>query len=350
MADPKGVALSAVESGAVELVSVIVPALNEEASIGALLDSVVAQTYDNIEVLVADGGSTDATRDIIAERSAVDPRIRLVDNPERQIPFALNHAVAAANGRWMVRIDAHAEVPPDYVERIVDHFREHDWGGVGGRKDAVGVTPVGKAIAAAMGSPFMQGNSIYHYGTEVTTTDHIPFGAYPLDMVRELGGWAVDASANQDAEFDHRVRKSGRELLFDPAIVIKWRSRQRLKALWGQAFRYGTGRFLTIRRHPDSSRMRHMIPPVFVAVSAFAIVLGLFKPKWGAALLAPYAAVVVAGTVDTLRRGVPAGSRRFLPLVFIIQHYGWGSGFLFAAWKWMVRRENATQAFTMSPS
>ena len=118
-------------------------------------------------------------------------------------------------------------------------MRSQSWGGGGGRKDAVGSTSEGRAIAAALGSRFGVGNSTYHYGVAPQTVDHIPFGAYPRAVIEEVGGWDESLLANEDYEFDHRIREAGYELLFDPQMVIAWECRQSIPAVFRQYRRYG---------------------------------------------------------------------------------------------------------------
>ncbi len=170
-----------------ELVTVIVPAKNEENAIAACVDSIRAQDWQNLKIIIVDGDSTDNTCQIVDSISAEDPRVELLHNPAGIIPISLNIALAAARARYLVRVDAHAHIPPGYVSLVMSHFRENDWGGVGGRKDGIGEGPAGRAIAVAMASPFGVGNSTYHHGTEVQIVDHIPFGAYPVELARELG-------------------------------------------------------------------------------------------------------------------------------------------------------------------
>ena len=118
-----------------DLVTVAIPARNESATIGALLESVLSQTHSNLQVLVVDGCSTDDTAAVVERVASHDHRVELLHNPARVIPVAMNTALAAAQGRWFVRIDAHCRVPDDYVERVVAHLRTGQWGGVGGRGD-----------------------------------------------------------------------------------------------------------------------------------------------------------------------------------------------------------------------
>lgn len=312
-----------------DLVTVVIPARDEQATIRGVLDDVLGQTYANLQVLVVDGLSADDTPRLVAEAAARDPRVELVTNPDRVIPLGLNLAAARARGRWLVRVDAHSRIPADYVERLVGHLRSGRWGGVGGRKDARGHTSQGRAIAAVMGSRFAQGNSVYHYGTETQTVDHIPFGAYPVELVRELGGWSETQLVNEDYEFDYRVRTAGHELLFDPEVAIDWDCRQSVLALFRQYRRYGAGKVQTLVAHPESVAVRHLAAPVLVGGLALAAAILPFRRtrRLAALLAAPYVAVVVAGTAEVVGDLQDPADRRWVPAAFVALHVGWGVGF-----------------------
>ena len=320
-------------------VSVVVPTFNEERSISICLDSVLAQTWSDLEVLVVDGGSTDRTLELVAEYAAVDPRIRVVNNPRKVQPAAMNVAAAAATTEWIVRVDAHSTVPANYVELVMEHLPSGEWGGVGGRKDGVADTVAGRAIAAALGSRFGVGNSTYHHGTALQEVDHIPFGAYPVAVIEELGGWDESISSNEDFEFDYRVRLSGRRLLFDPRLVIFWETRQSVSAFFQQYRRYGRGKALVLRKHPDSASPRHLIPAGLVAALAVAAVLVPVRPRWSAAIVAPYLAAIGLASVTTAPTVSVPESRRWLPAAFSAMHIGYGLGF----WETMLtgRRPNS---------
>ena len=141
-------------------------------------------------------------------------------------------AVAAARRRLAGPRDAHATVPPDYVERALDHLVTGDGAASGVARTASGEPPAGRAIAAAMASRFGVGGSTYHYGTEAADGRAHPVRRLPGRVIRELGGWDERLRVNQDFEFDFRVRESGRELLFDPQLRIGWESRQSVPDLF----------------------------------------------------------------------------------------------------------------------
>lgn len=308
-----------------ELVTVAVPASNEEGFVGACLDSVLAQDYSALQVIVVDGASTDGTADEVAAR-ATDQRVELLHNPRRNIPSSMNLALARARGTWFVRVDAHSTVGPSYVRTAVTHLRTGRWGGVGGRKEAVGTTPAGRAIAVAMGSRFGVGNSVYHFGTTTQEVDHLPFGAYPVDLVRSLGGWNEELTANEDFEFDYRLRRAGHALLFDPDMVIAWHCRQSVRDLYRQYHRYGRGKVDVARLHPRSLSVRHLAPPAFVAYGALGLALNLRRPGRWLASVAPYGAAIAAASVEAGRRLDSNAERRYLPAAFLAMHVGWGAG------------------------
>jgi glycosyltransferase involved in cell wall biosynthesis len=333
-----------------DLVTVAIPVRNEARTIERCLDSVLNQTYRNLQVIVVDGESTDDTQQVVKRIIADDPRVELLVNPKRIVPSSLNLALAEARGVWWVRNDGHSTIPPDYVERAVAHLRTGRWGGVGGRKDAVADTDTGRAVAAALGSPFGVGNSTYHHGTEEQVVDHIPFGTYPIDVLRELGGWDEDMVTNQDYEFDYRVRAGGRELLFDPAMRIDWRCPATIKGFFRQYRRYGRGKVNTLVRHPESGAVRHYVAPALIAGLVLGVLLLPFRRLRVLALapFAAYGAAVVAVSALTARtvRGLTA--RVTLPAAFAAMHIGWGLGF-WQEWFRVGRDDGWTAALRLLP-
>jgi succinoglycan biosynthesis protein ExoA len=325
--------LEAGPEGPDDLVTVVIPARDEESFIGSCLESVLAQDYSHLQVIVVDGASADRTTQIVREITRRDSRVELLHNPVSIIPRSLNLALDAARGRWLVRVDAHASIPPDYVRRAVQHLRGGQWGGVGGRKDGIGVTPAGRAIAAAMGSPFGVGNSTYHYGTRPQSVEHVPFGAYPTALARELGGWDERCVVNQDFEFDFRLRAKGYELLFDPAMAIGWYCRQSIPDLFRQYRRYGRGKSLVSRLHPRSIRLRHLAAPALVVYLAGSAGLALRHPGIALAAVSPYLAATLIASGATASRLNDRSSRVRLPAAFVAMHLGWGIGF----WEGLLR-------------
>ncbi len=308
-------------------VSVVIPARNEEGFIGACLDSVLAQTHKNLEVIVVDGASTDQTAAIVTAYATDDPRIRLVHNPRMTTPTQLNTGLAAARAPWFVRIDAHATVCPTYVSDALRHLAGGEIAGVGGYVKPIGVTPTGRAIAVAMCSKAGIGNSVHHYATTPQLADHVPFPGYPTDLLRSIGGWNEDLPVNQDFELDYRLVASGRTLLYDPALVIYYHCQQSMRGLFRQFRRYGKGKFTVLRLHPRSMRLRHAVPPLFVLAILVSLGMLLLTNPLGLLLPMTYALLVAVATIREVRTGADRSLWARFPVALMVMHFGWGIGF-----------------------
>ncbi len=310
-----------------DLVTVLVPAKNEERSVAGCLRSILSQDYANLEVIVLDADSDDGTADIVRQIERLDPRVQLMQHHLDTIPQSLNLGLRSAHGLWLVRVDAHSKISAGYVRRAVDHLREGRWGGVGGRKDGIASTPAGKAISRAMASRFGVGGSTYHFGTGPGTVDHIPFGSYPTALVRRLGGWDGSLRANEDFELDYRIRTLGYELLFDPSMRITWETRESIPDLFRQYRRYGRGKAHVACLHPRSLEPRHVAAPSLVLGLVGALVVASRRPRVAATAVAPYVVALLgaSATVAARARDVRAALR--LPLAFLAMHLGWGLGF-----------------------
>jgi len=305
-------------------ITVIIPALNEEARLGLLLDNLASQTKQPDEVFVIDGGSTDATREIAISNPNVE--VKVLKNPHQRVPHGLNIGLAKASSDIVVRIDAHSTINDQYLELIAQNFSENpEAGGVGGVKIAKAETETGKTIAKVLSSKLAVGGSSYHYATEKSEVDHIPFGAYRKSVLKGLGGWDAAILVNQDYELDYRVRQAGHKLLLDPNIKINWHSRETLSQLFHQYHRYGQGKASVIRKHPTSIQPRHLLPAALIITLFMAMVIAIsgisFIP-----LLIPigYVALLIASTLTMGLRGFGAHVTAVRALTAMQLGYGLG--------------------------
>lgn len=288
---------------------------NEQAHVGACLDAVGAQAYPNIhEVLVVDGGSTDATRELVTQRGGI---VRLLPNPRKIQAAALNVALAEVVGEVMVRVDGHCLIAPDYVERCVAALQESGAAMVGG-----GMTPkadgwLQEGIAAAMMSPLGVGPARFHVGGPPSWVDTVYLGAYRTQLARDVGGYREDVGVNEDAEFAIRMRPHG-GIRFDPSIRSTYAPRSSLTAVARQFYRYGRSRAATVRRHPASLAPRQLAAPL--------LLLGLASP-WRRPVAAAYGCLlVVVGARQLAKRPRSAAG---LTLALPAMHLPWAAGFLF---------------------
>lgn len=294
-------------------VTVAIPSLNEEKHIEACLDAVAAQTYGHIvEVLVVDGGSTDATRELAGAR----PGVRVVDNPRRIQAAALNIALSQARGDVFVRVDGHCEIARDYVERCVEALDLTGAAMVGGAMTPRAAQPVQRGIAAAMGSRLGAGPARFHTGGPSCQVDTVYLGAYRTDLAREVGGYAEDVGVNEDAEFAIRMRARG-GVWFDETIRSTYVPRASLPAVAKQFYRYGRSRAATVRRHPRSIAGRQVVAPL--------LVLGLLSPR-RRTVARTYLAAVLIGSARRLADDPAEGAA--MAATIPAMHLSWGVGFL----------------------
>jgi succinoglycan biosynthesis protein ExoA len=314
-------------------VSVLMPVRNEERSVAGAIRSVLDQSLQDLEILVIDGQSDDGTVAAVQQVAAADRRVHLLANPDRTIPQALNIGLHAARGRYVARVDAHASVSATYLERGAGELdAEPDVAAVGGRRFGVGEGPTGRAVAAALSSPFGVGNSINHYAGEAQDTDHASFGVFRTEVVRSIGGWDENLLVNEDVDLDHRIGLAGFRIRYDPQMEIYWQVRRTVRDLGRQYRRYGRGKAAMVRKNGRSAvRLRHLAAPALVTwLGASAVTAAAGHPRVAGIMVAPYAAGLIGATAITIRKGYGQRELRPLPLIgaFGAMHLGWGLGFL----------------------
>ena len=318
---------------AVPSVSVIVPCRNEERFIRPCLERILATTYplDRLEVLVADGRSDDATRAIVGELAERHPQLRLLDNPLRITPAALNIAIRAARGEIVVRMDAHAYFPPEYVGLLVTALEETGAEIVGGAIDTrpASATATAQAIALAMRHPFGVGNSSFRIGTTTRrAVDHVPFFACRRALFDQVGLFDEELLRNQDGEFSSRVRRHGGRIMLIPDARAEYFARDSLGKLARMFFQYGYFKVLTARKLQRLMTVRQVVPPAFLlALAATALAAIWYRPGGYlfVGLLAAYGVAVVSASLHAAR-GHSARCGAVLLAVFPIMHFGHGIG------------------------
>lgn len=336
-----------------ETVSVIVPCFNEERTIGLLLDALAGQTFpaEATEVLISDGRSTDRTRDVIrrwAEARAF-PRVAVVDNPERNIPAALNRAIEASSGSIVIRLDAHCVPNPDYIERCAAALDAGTAENVGGRWDirADGNGWQARSIAAAAASPIGAGDAKYRYSEAAGFVDTVPFGAFRRETLDRFGGYDESLLSNEDYDLNARIRSAGGKVFFDPAIRSVYFARRSFSSLGKQYFRYGYWKVAMLEKAPKSLRWRQLLPPLFVLCVLLLALMSLFWAEARALLLLTgifylgallFVSIRSAGKKDDL--GLIVG----MPIAVSIMHFCWGGGFLFHAARRLFRRPRGGKA------
>lgn len=323
-----------------DLVSVIVPCRNEEKHIGNLLQAILKQTFpaEHLEVIIADGMSEDRTRAKIEAFKARHPNLalRVVDNPEQVIPTALNHAIDAARGEYILRLDAHSVPEPDYLANSIADVKA-------GKGDNVGgywvIQPgadswIARSIACAGGNKLGVGATRYRTSGEAGYVETVPFGAFRHDLIDRIGKYDPTLLSNEDYELNHRILQNGGKVYFNPAIRIAYIARSTLDELARQYWRYGYWKQRMLKKSPESLQLRQAMPPLFVGAVALGGLLSPFlpgvRPFYGAGLLLYLIVVILSGIPQALE-GKDLRLILGIPLAIITMHVSWGTGFI---WSW----------------
>ncbi|MHB9027114.1 MAG: glycosyltransferase family 2 protein [Armatimonadota bacterium] len=309
------------------LVSILVPMRNEEDFIESCLASLRAQEYpvDRMEIVVLDGESTDRSVEIVMQIAREDPRVRLLPNPQRLQAAAMNLGTREAAGEIIVRADAHAMYGPSYVSTCVGHLITGRAENVGGLQRAEGTTYFGRALAAALNSPFGSGNASYRVATEQRYVDTVWLGCWKRQTLLDLGGFDESMAANEDYELNCRLREQGGRILLDPTLPGAYYPRATLGQLWRQYFRYGRAKIRTLQLHPGSLKLRQLIPPLFVLLLAVSLAV----LPWTYQLMI----VPLLYVFSLLGESVITAARTdwcLFPLLMLIYptiHLAWGLGF-----------------------
>jgi GT2 family glycosyltransferase len=290
-----------------------------------------------MEVIIADGLSSDNTRQEIATFQRTHPglAIQVMDNPSRVIPAGLNLAIAQASGEIILRLDAHCVPQPDYVERSLAALEARRGWNVAGvwQIEPGGPGWVAASIAQAAAHPLGVGDAFYRFSQRAQAVDTVPFGAFYRSLIDQIGPYDETLAANEDYEFNARIRQAGGVVWLDPAIRAIYYARSSLDALARQYARYGYWKWHMLRRYPGTLRWRQALPPLFVLLLLGLPLAALFWPPliglWGLQVVS-YALVLFGAGLHK------AASKRNLwltigiPLAIATMHVAWGSAFLWS--------------------
>jgi len=332
-------------------VSIICPIRNEEKYIAECLRALLNQTYksDQTEILVIDGMSDDRTREIVNEFQLTQTNLRLIDNPQKSVPHALNIGIGNASGRYILRMDGHAKAAADYVEKCVAALDKNGAQGVGGPITTIDDSDTGKAISLAMSSTFGVGNSRFRTRNDKECfVDSLAFTAYKREVFAKYGLFDEELDRCQDDEFNFRIRKYGGKILLTPAIKSWYYPRSSFKKLWKQYFGYGYWKVRLFQKHFWMMRLRHFIPAAFVGSLILFLFLAPFIDTAFWFFIASFSFYVLASiTAATLTwRSNKRVTITKILLSFYILHFSYGSGFLWGlirfAPRWL-KNESLTQ-------
>jgi len=269
-----------------KLVSIILPCRNEEKYIATCIQSLINnQSADlQLEIIVVDGMSTDKTIEILKKYTTQFSFIKLIRNPEKTVPYAMNLGIAHAQGEFIVRVDAHAFYPENYVSTLVNNLNALNADNVGAlwRTDVLTKNKKTLAIKEVLSNRFGVGNALFRVGIhKVTEVDTVPFGCYKKDIFAKYGLYDTRLTRNQDIELNKRIIRGGGKIYLLPDLECTYFARETFSAIAKNNYNNGLWNILTVKytKKFSSLSLRHFIPLLFILSLIFPVLFSfLYTP------------------------------------------------------------------------
>ena len=319
-------------------VSYVMPILNEQDTLADAVHAVLSQEYPaEAEIILSIGPCTDGTHRIADDLAAHDPRVRIVDNPQGDIPTGLNLAIDSSRHNIVVRVDAHTELPAGYTRGAVAALFANDAANLGGLMSARGRTPFQQSVARAYNSPLGLGSGVYHHGDTPGPADSAYLGVFRREVLREVGGYDTSLKRGEDWELNLRIREAGHVVWFEPSLRVTYWPRATWTSLRRQMFATGVWRGDLVRRQRRSP-VRYLVAPglvlslvasaVVALVQAAGVVPGAASRLLGVVYLGPLSYLVFLAVGAGRLGGETLAAKTRDGAVLATIHLAWGAGFL----------------------
>ena len=331
------------------MLSVIVPIYQEEKYIAKCIDSMLNQDYpkDDLELILVDGMSKDRTREIVAAYTAKYPFIRMIDNPERIAPCAMNRGIKEAKGDVIIRLDAHVYYPNNYFSLLVEKLNELPGAeNVGALCNTLPVNDsiTAQSIAAVLSSSFGMGNSHFRVGADKEMeVDTVPFGCFHRSIFDKVGLYDEELVRNQDDELNARIIKAGGKIYLIPQLVCEYYARDTAKKVYKMFYQYGVFKPLVNKKLGSPATVRQFFPLFFVLGLLVGPVVCLFLPVLWWAYFAVIMLWFILATSFSLKDS--KNLKRILTQnwIYFIVHFGYGWGYIVGIYKIVFHRPFVAQ-------
>jgi cellulose synthase/poly-beta-1,6-N-acetylglucosamine synthase-like glycosyltransferase len=329
-------------------VSIIIPCRNEEKHIAKCLDSIIKQEYpiNNLEVFVVDGMSQDGTKKIIKNYIQEYSFIKLLNNPDKITPAAMNIGIKKASGNFILILGAHSVIDKKFIKKNYESLKNNCVDCVGGICITVPINNslISKSISIVISHPFGVGNAYFRTGIKkLKYVDTVPCGCYRREVFDKIGLFDEDLVRNQDDEFNLRLIKNGGKILLVPDIISYYHARDSIYKLWKMYFQYGYFKPLVVKKVGGVLTWRQLIPPSFMGSLILALLLSFFTKFFLWLFLFILGLYTTVNFSLSLIISIKKKELRLLPFLiasFITLHFSYGFGYLKGIWDFIVFKKH----------
>lgn len=315
-------------------VSFLLVTRNEIKYIERALLSMIDQTYphDLYEILVVDGRSDDGTiekiKDLKKQHYNDALSIRVLDNPKRILASGWNIGIKEAKGEYVIRIDAHAQVPANFLESAVKAIMQTSAVCVGGKLKSVSLDGNDNIVSKVLSSPFGVGNSSFRVSDIPGYVDTVVYGLYRKNVFDEIGYFDETLVRNQDIELHSRIKKAGYKFYFDPAIESTYYTRNTIKKMLKQAYGNGLWNMVLLKRGTNALSIRHLVPFAFLITLIVGFILSFWWPVVGMLCLVLVFLHIFLGIFFATQKTKNIKQIVQMPILFMGLHLTYGFGYL----------------------
>lgn len=321
------------------MLSVICPIYNEEKYIAKCLDSIIEQDYpkEDMELFLVDGMSSDRTRDVIAEYQIKYPWIKVLDNPKRIAPCAMNIGIKASSGEVIIRLDAHVLYPTNYFSVLVNNLNKLPGAeNVGAICNTLPInnSVVAQSIAAVLSSSFGMGNSYFRVGaSEVMEVDTVPFGCFHRTVFDRVGLYDEELVRNQDDELNARIINSGGKIYLIPDLICEYYARDTAKKVYKMFYQYGVFKPLVNKKLGSPATIRQFFPLFFVLGLIIGPMVCTFVPMLWTAYFAVIFLWLLLATYFSCKDSKQPKRILIQNWIYFVVHFGYGWGYIVGVYK-----------------
>jgi len=337
------------------MLSVIIPCRNERRHIETCVKSILDQERPSggMEVIVVDGLSDDGTREILKRLVKEHPELRVVDNPRRLTPCAMNAGIREARGEYIAILGAHCDYAADYLRTCVELLHEHpEVSCTGGPIISAGTSLFGQAVAAAMSHPVGIGNARHRHPNFEGYAEGACYPVFRKEVFETIGLYDEMLVRNQDDELNYRLTKQGGKVFLSPRARSTYFVRETVKSLFRQYLEYGYWRVAVIRKHRMPASFRHLVPLIFMIGMVASFMLAFIVPEdWRLLVLAGpcFYGFLLCGVGLSLSRRAGWKVGALFSIAAATMHVAYAIGFIWGVIKG-AHASSMTQASSGDPS